>query len=77
MDSYLILWDVGKREIIKKIKLQNFCRNICFTNDLNFLIAACWDKKVVVYSLENDKVVQELIGHTDSVCSLDISRDNK
>ena len=65
------IWDFHNALLIRKIETNNALRSICIW-DNNFAFVGCGDKAIKLINLENYRIVNNLIGHQNHICNIEI-----
>jgi WD40 repeat protein len=76
-DSLVILWD-NKGTLIRKLTYhKGKVTAVKFDPSGNLIYSGSTDKRIICYSLSEDKIIFESKVHTNDILSLDISRNGK
>ena len=66
------IWDFHTSQLLKKINTSdNALRGICLWNK-DYAFVGCGDKTIKIIELDNGKIINSLIGHSNNVCSFKI-----
>jgi len=72
-DKFIYMWDVNGNELhswnVAPIS------DLTITSDARYMIVTCQEKKVRIFDLENK--TEEFMQETDTIASLELSKDNK
>jgi WD40 repeat protein len=76
--AVLILWDLEKKEILKRLRGHQRCvTEVRFSIDGNFLLSTSYDGTIKIWDSKEGNELKTLTGHAGWVLTGDISRDGK
>ena len=69
-EGFIIIWNFHSGEFLKKINLcNNYLCGICLL-DRYYLFVGCYNRKIIILDLFNDKIINRLDGHEHSVITI-------
>jgi WD40 repeat protein len=76
-DSSVLIWDVSKKEVIKRLNHKGIVTTVRWSPDHRYLLSGATDHKVYCYDVLNNKMAAEFSDHSDDVTSIDASSDGR
>ena len=70
--GYIRIWDFHSGTLLNQIKLSILAVKAISLWNNSFLFVGCGDKTIKILNLDNNKIIDSLIGHSNSICCIKV-----